>query len=91
MKRVFVMAKQKMKKESVGGEKICNVCESNMNEIKLYMCPHCQITGENDTCDNCNSKMNEVLLLTCPNCGNTIDEQTLKEKQKLKQRFDKLK
>ena len=54
------------------------------------MCPNCSSTGDSKICYNCDSEMKEIELLSCPSCGNTIDEATLEEKRKLKERFNKL-
>lgn len=79
------------KSKSKGKHLPCNICESELAEVTLYMCPNCNAEGyEPGQCSNCNSMLKEVTLLQCANCGNTIDEQTLKKKWELKKKFKKL-
>ncbi|MHA1274358.1 MAG: hypothetical protein ACTSQJ_17660 [Promethearchaeota archaeon] len=69
---------------------LCNLCNTKLNRVILFMCPNCSNTGNSNVCENCDSKMDEIELFSCPSCGNTIDEITLKEKLKLKEKFEEL-
>jgi len=69
---------------------LCNFCEVKMNEIILLQCPNCGTEAQSEKCPNCNSKMKEIELLQCPECGKIIDEESLKQKWEIKEKFEKL-